>query len=115
MEVARQGRSPEKGILADFLGDFTQSAKLGLPIYQIEGQSGFVWITSFNDQGRGWLRSFAINVTALTAGRESNVEQAKQKQLPDAKEAASRAEQERKDREAAEIRRVEQMLDDCGQ
>lgn len=70
--VARQGRSPEKGILVDFLGDYPRSAQLDLPVYSIEGDYGFVWISSSNDQGRGNLRFFAINARRMSEARQDS-------------------------------------------
>lgn len=74
--IAREGRSPRKGILADFLGDFTRSAQLDLPIYTIQGEFGFVWIASFDEHGRGKLRFFAINAGPLSAARQDNTRDA---------------------------------------
>jgi hypothetical protein len=59
------GRSPPKGILIDFIGNFSNSARWGLPIYRVSGGPGFVWAASFNPQGRGTLRFFAIDPGAL--------------------------------------------------
>lgn len=64
--IARAGGSPGKGILADFAGDFSRSAQLGLPIYLVQGGSGFVWIAHYDDQGRGGLRFFAIDAARLS-------------------------------------------------
>jgi tetratricopeptide (TPR) repeat protein len=62
------GRSPRQGILVDFIGNLTDSARRGLPIYRVTGGSGFVWAASFNPQGRGTLRFFAIDPSALLPG-----------------------------------------------
>ena len=59
------GRSPPKGILIDFIGNFSNSARWGLPIYRVSGGPGFVWAASFDPQGRGTLRFFAIDPGAL--------------------------------------------------
>jgi S1-C subfamily serine protease len=53
-----------KGIAIDFIGDFTKSARQGLPIYRLAGGAGFVWAGSFNDAGRGTLRFAAVNASA---------------------------------------------------
>jgi S1-C subfamily serine protease len=52
-----------KGIAIDFIGDFTKSARQGLPIYRLAGGAGFVWAGSFNDAGRGTLRFAAVNAS----------------------------------------------------
>jgi tetratricopeptide (TPR) repeat protein len=52
------GRSPRKGILVDFLGNLSESARHGLDVYRVTGGPGFVWAASFNPQGRGTLRFF---------------------------------------------------------
>jgi uncharacterized membrane protein len=67
LAIARVGGSPSKGILVDFVGDYTRSAQLGLPVYMIGGGSGFVWIAHYDDQGRGGLRFFAIDAARLSA------------------------------------------------
>jgi hypothetical protein len=59
------GRSPPKGILIDFIGNFSNSARSGLPIYRVTGGPGFVWAGSFNSNGQGTLRFFAIDPSAL--------------------------------------------------
>jgi hypothetical protein len=56
-----EGRSPRKGLLVDFLGNFTRSAQEGLPIYRIIGGAGFVWVASFDQRGRGTLRFAAVD------------------------------------------------------
>ena len=62
------GRSPRKGILIDFIGNLPNSARRGLPIYRVSGGPGFVWAASFGPKGRGTLRFFAIDPTALLIG-----------------------------------------------
>src|SRR6516225_4017947 len=62
------GRSPRQGILVDFIGNLTDSARRGLPIYRATGGPGFVWAASFNPQGRGTLRFFAIDPSSLLPG-----------------------------------------------
>jgi hypothetical protein len=46
-----EGKSPKKGLLIDFLGNFTRSAHEGLPIYRIVGGAGFLWAGSFDQKG----------------------------------------------------------------
>ena len=59
------GGSPHRGILVGFLGDLRRSAKLGVPVYRITGSTGFVWAASFDQEGRGNLRFFTIDVSQI--------------------------------------------------
>ncbi len=61
------GKSPNKGLIIDFLGNFRRSAQLGLPVYRMTGGPGFVWAASFNKKGAGTLRFAAVNPSALSA------------------------------------------------
>jgi hypothetical protein len=63
-----EGKSPKKGLLIDFLGNFTRSAHEGLPIYRIVGGAGFLWAGSFDQKGRGTLRFATIDASALQPG-----------------------------------------------
>src|SRR5215470_12407661 len=60
-----EGRSPKKGYLIDFIGNFARSAKEGLPIYRINGGAGFLWVTSYDQRGRGTLRFAAIDSSTI--------------------------------------------------
>ena len=62
-----EGRSPKKGYLIDFIGNFARSAKEGLPVYRIGGGAGFVWAASTDPRGRGTLRFAAIDPSAMPA------------------------------------------------
>lgn len=64
-DVLAAGRSPRKGILYDFIGDFTRSVRNGLPVYRVAGGAGYVWAASFDQRGRGTLRFSAIRADAL--------------------------------------------------
>jgi tetratricopeptide (TPR) repeat protein len=59
------GRSPRKGILVDFLGNLSESARHGLDVYRVTGGPGFVWAGSFNSRGQGTVRFFAIDPSVL--------------------------------------------------
>jgi hypothetical protein len=59
------GRSPRKGILVNFLGNLSESARRSLDVYRVTGGPGFVWAGSFNSNGQGTLRFFAIDPSAL--------------------------------------------------
>jgi cell division protein FtsB len=64
IKTLAEGRSPKKGYLIDFLGNFARSAKEGLPIYRISGGPGFLWVASFDPIGRGVLRFAAVDPSA---------------------------------------------------
>lgn len=61
------GKSPRQGILIDYIEDFEQSARQGLPLFRISGGEGFVWVASFDQSGRGRLRFFAIDVPTINS------------------------------------------------
>jgi hypothetical protein len=58
------GKDVIQGLRIDYLGDFTRSAKLGLPVYRIAGGAGFVWAASADQKGRGHLRFLASDASA---------------------------------------------------
>jgi hypothetical protein len=60
-----EGKSPKKGLLLDFIGNFARSAREGLPIYRIGGGAGFIWTASFEQKGRGNLRFTAVDASGL--------------------------------------------------
>jgi hypothetical protein len=68
MKTVAAGRSPKKGFLVDFLGDFAKSAREGLPVYRITGGPGFVWSDSFDSKSRGTMRFVAVDASALEPG-----------------------------------------------
>jgi hypothetical protein len=53
----------KKGLLIDFLGNFVRSAKVGLPVYRIDGGPGFVWAASLDQKGHGILRLGAVDAS----------------------------------------------------
>ena len=65
IKILSEGKSPKKGLLIDFLGNFARSAKEGLPIYRIAGGPGFVWSASFDQKGRGTLRTAAVDASVV--------------------------------------------------
>jgi hypothetical protein len=81
ISLLADGKSPKKGYLVDFIGNFARSAKEGLPIYRITGGAGFVWSASTTSTGRGTLRLAALDPSAIPAapipeepkGSEANV------------------------------------------
>jgi hypothetical protein len=67
IKILAEGRSPKKGLLIDFIGNFTRSAKEGLPVYRISGGAGFLWAASFDQEGRGTLRFAAVDASGLSS------------------------------------------------
>lgn len=65
LRVLSQGGSPHAGILVDLLGDFHKSARMNLPVYRVSGGKGFVWAASFDQEGTGNLRFFAMDPNLL--------------------------------------------------
>jgi hypothetical protein len=41
------------GLSVSFLGDLQRSAKAGVPVYRLAGTEGFLWVATFNPNGRG--------------------------------------------------------------
>jgi hypothetical protein len=60
-----EGRRLTKGYYIDFIGNFDRSAKEGFPLYRIGGGSGFIWVASFDQRGRGTLRIVAVDASAF--------------------------------------------------
>jgi hypothetical protein len=63
LKILAEGKSPKKGLLIDFLGNFARSAKEGLPVYRIGGGPGFLWAASFEQKGR--IRAVAVDASGL--------------------------------------------------
>jgi hypothetical protein len=57
----------KKGIAIDFIGNFTRSARQGLPIYRLVGGAGFVWVASYDESGRGTLRFSAVDASTYSS------------------------------------------------
>jgi hypothetical protein len=52
--------------MVDFLINFQESAKTGLPVYGLSGGKGYVWIARFDETGKGKLRFFAADPSQMT-------------------------------------------------
>ncbi len=63
LRLLAEDKPLQKGIAIDFIGNFTQSARQGLPIYRLAGGAGFVWAASYNESGRGTLRFSAVDAS----------------------------------------------------
>jgi hypothetical protein len=66
--ILADGRSPRKGLIVDFIGDFGRSVEHGLPIYRIGGAAGFIWVSSYDHRGRGTLRFAAVDASKIPCG-----------------------------------------------
>ena len=69
VKILAEGKSPKKGLLIDFLGNFARSAKEGLPVYRVASGTGFLWAANFDQKARGTLRTVAINTSGLSSTR----------------------------------------------
>src|SRR5262249_1375168 len=89
IKTLAEGRSPKKGYLIDFIGNFARSAKEGLPIFRISGGAGFLWLASFDPIGRGILRFAAVDPSASHATPRLNEARSTEAQVtrPDAQSA----------------------------
>ena len=74
-----EGQSPKQGLLVDFLNDFVTSAKENLPVYRLEGSAGYIYDATFGTNGRGKLRFFAADPSALNGTSGSQSVQAKRR------------------------------------
>jgi hypothetical protein len=63
--VASGGNPP--GILISFLGDEERSAQAGVPVYRLAGGAGFLWVATFDQNGRGVLQYLAIDDSKIEA------------------------------------------------
>jgi hypothetical protein len=103
IKALAEGRRPiAKGYFIDFVGDFNRSAKEGLPIYRLGGGAGFVWVASFNQEGRGTLRLTAVDASALapTAAPKLAIEAVKETKAQDA--IANQTSREQAEKEPAD-------------
>jgi hypothetical protein len=128
LAVLAEGKSPQKGVLADFLMNFHESAKARLPVYSLGGADGYVWIARFDETGKGELRFFAADPSRMTKIEEqpdyqseppqsappaSNGDELKRKQeeLWKAEAEAKKAEERRLDAEIRAKKEEERRLD----
>jgi len=66
LRLLEEDKPLKKGIAIDFVGNFSQSARQGLPIYRLAGGAGFVWAASYNQSGRGTLRFSAVDASTYS-------------------------------------------------
>src|SRR5262249_38505479 len=67
VKLLGEGKKFQSGLLVDFLGDFSRSAREGLPVYRITGEAGFILLASRDQDGRGILRFSAADPSAYSA------------------------------------------------
>lgn len=65
VSILASGGSPHQGILVSFLGDLQRSAKLGVPVYQLASGAGYLWVATFNQDGKGVLRFLTIDASQI--------------------------------------------------
>ena len=64
LSALKSGKVSPQNLFVDHLGDLKRSAELGLPVYRILGEAGYLWSAS-SANGRGHLRFLAIDPSAL--------------------------------------------------
>jgi hypothetical protein len=64
-----EGRVLGAEFLVEFLGDVTRSAQEHLPIYRFGGGAGLVWVASFGQDGRSFVRETAVDASAIGKSR----------------------------------------------
>ena len=69
MSTVQEGANVRQGFLVDFIGGFQRSAKLGLPVYRIEGEAGLVLVVTSEDDGRSRARIFAADAGKMSFAR----------------------------------------------
>src|SRR5262245_26775995 len=69
LRLIAAGKGPKLGFLIDFISDFQRSAKTGLPVFRVGGGAGYVWAASFRPDGRGTLRSVAVDASKFSPPR----------------------------------------------
>lgn len=113
------GRNIRAGLMIDHIGNFQQSAKIGMPIYRLGGGAGYVWAGSWDERGRGSLRFLTIDSSAFApqaaevpraaaddAAKQKDAEADAQRRIAEAKQAAQRAEAAAREAEENAKRRI---------
>ncbi|HYA79393.1 MAG TPA: serine protease [Methylocystis sp.] len=66
LSTLAHGGNPKRGFMVDYLGNFGESARAGLPVYRLGGGRGFVWIASLGSGARqSALRFFAADPSQM--------------------------------------------------
>jgi clan AA aspartic protease (TIGR02281 family) len=72
------------GICVSFLGDLKRSAKAGVPVYRLGGTAGFVWVATFNENGKGVLRFLTADASKFMPTTTSGNPEVTPKHIPTA-------------------------------
>lgn len=66
LAALQAGENPKRGFLVDYLMNFHDSARSGLPVYALKGGKGFVWIARFaGNEKEGALRFLAADPSRM--------------------------------------------------
>jgi hypothetical protein len=74
--------NPRLGFLVDYLMNFHESARAGLPVYSLKGGKGYVWIKGFDKKGAGRLRFLAADPSQMKLGAAEPPETPPREPLP---------------------------------
>ena len=61
LDTLASGKDPHLGVVVDTIGDILSSSKDWLPVYQITGGAGYLYVASFDATGRGHRQYVAID------------------------------------------------------
>jgi predicted aspartyl protease len=69
LAILTRNKHPSLGFMVDYLMNFQQSARAGLPVYSLGGGKGYVWIARFGKNGvKGALRILAADPSQMKLG-----------------------------------------------
>ena len=69
LAILTQNKNPNLGFMVDYLMNFHESARAGLPVYSLGGGKGYVWIARFGKNGvKGALRFLAADPSQMKLG-----------------------------------------------
>jgi hypothetical protein len=99
--------------LVSFLGDLERSAKAGVPVYRLGGSAGFLWVATFDQNGKGVLRYLAIDDSKIEPSRQvaANDNQAQSNSNPMSPSAVTQPSLQRPSQSDAEEK---QRLEEAG-
>ena len=65
LAILAQDNNPRLGFLVDYLMNFQELARAGLPVYSLSGGKGYIWIKGFDKKGEGRLRFLAADPSQM--------------------------------------------------
>jgi hypothetical protein len=69
LAILTQNKNPNLGFMVDYLMNFNESARAGLPVYSLRGGKDYVWIARFGKNGgKGALRILAADPSQMKLG-----------------------------------------------